>query len=174
MSDNLPGFSAKDQAKPPTRRELAAQEKDFKALVTWYATGDEGKVRDALKLPSKAAARVAINRAVDAWHEEQSSHIKRVRTLHDSLLSRGTLALAEKVFKDDGAELHRFKELLAIMERHTKLLGIDAANEVEAGGNTYIIQAGGDISLVPPGGTALDVRAPWERDVIDGEAEDAA
>jgi hypothetical protein len=154
---NLPGFSSQEQSKPPTKRELQAMERDYRALVTWYQTGDEGKVRDALKLPSKAAAKVAINRAVERWHEELGDHIGRVRGLHDHLLMKGLQELSVIVFEEGGKNLHRMKELVAIMERQTKLLGLDAQKE-EAGGPQVVV---------------IDSRPPWERgETIDGEADD--
>lgn len=170
---DLPGFSSKDTAKPPTKRELAAQERDYRALVTWYATGDEAKVRDALKLPSKAAARVAINRAVDAWHTEQDNHVRRVRTMADHLTLMSARKLAEEI---EAGNIGRIKDLMSVVDRMEKLHGIGAQkDESDASGNTYIIQAGGDISLVPPGGVAIDTRAPWARpelaDVIDVDPE---
>jgi hypothetical protein len=154
MSDYLPGFSSKDQAKPPTKRELQAMERDYRALVTWYQTGDEGKVRDALKLPSKAAAKVAINRAVETWRDEMGDHVGRVRALSDHLTLLSARKLAEKV---EAGELRYVKDLMSVLERLSKLHGLDAQKE-EAGGPQVVV---------------IDSRPPWERgETIDGEADD--
>jgi hypothetical protein len=171
LSDDLPGFSAKDNAKPPTKRELARKERDYRALVTWYATGDESKVRDILKLPSKAAARVAINRAVDEWHSEQENHVRRVRTMADHLTLMSARKLAEEI---EAGHVGRIKDLMSVVDRIEKLHGIGAGkDDADAGGNTYIVQQGGDITLVPPGGIAIDTRPPWERpELVEGEVVD--
>ena len=149
---DLPGFSSSELERPPTKRELQAQERDYRALVTWYQTGDEGKVRDALKLPSKAAARVAINRAVEKWHEEMGDHVGRVRAYSDHLTLLSARKLAEKV---EEGELQRIPDLMKVLERLSKLHGLDAVKDDGGGGPQVVV---------------IDGRAPWERgEVIDGE-----
>jgi hypothetical protein len=129
-------------------------ERDYRALVTWYRTGDEGAVRREMKLPSKAAATVAINRAVERWHEEIGDHVGRVRALSDHLTLMSARKLAEKI---DEGELQRIPELMKVLERLSKLHGLDAQKEEQSGPQVVVI----------------DSRAPWERhDTIEGSVSD--
>ena len=149
VSSNLPGFSAEETSKPPSKRELAQQAKEVKALRLWYQTGDEGEVRRALKLPSNAAARVMINRAVERWHDQSGEHISRLRTYQDHLLLTSARKLAEKM---EEGELQRIPDLLKVLERMSKLHDIDASKD-EAGGPQIIV---------------VNTTPPWEQgDVID-------
>lgn len=138
---NLPGFSPEEQAKPPSKRELAQQAKEVKALRIWYQTQDEGEVRKALKLPSNAAARVMINRAVETWHDAEKDHVRLMRTYQDHLLRSMLVKLHEKF---EEGELQRTDPILKVWERLSKLLDLDAGKE-ETGGPQIVV-----VKTTPP------------------------
>lgn len=149
MSDH-PGFPSEETGDPPGKRELTVQAKEVKALQVWYQTGSESEVRKALNLRNNAAARVMVNRAVEAWHDRISEHTSLLRTYQDHLIMMSARKLAEEI---EAGKVGRIIDLMKVMERMSKLHDLDAA-KVESIGHQI---------------TVIDSRPPWEREetVID-------
>jgi len=151
---DLPGFSAADQAKPPTKSELAAIERQFKDLALYWDSGcDEAATAKAMKV-SKAQARIRVNRATAAWRERIDEFNDSTYAWHADLLRRMLGDLSKAFF---GGDYARTADMLKVMERQAKLQGLDAAKE-ESGGPQIVV---------------IDSRNPWDRpETIDGEASD--
>lgn len=171
MADNLPGYSRdRGAGKPLTRAEFAKRERERKAVDLYTKKWSFPAVKKALNLRSNEAAEELVRAGWERYRSEEDYWGPLYRkTMREDLRELHGILMDES----RGGNLAAMDRLMKIMERAAKLDDLDKGKDSDdAGGNTYIIQAGGDISLVPPGGQALDVRAPWEREVIDGEAED--
>src|SRR5690606_24607376 len=134
MSD-IPGFPPEDTGRPPSRREVAQRDKEYRALVAGYEQQDYGKVRNAAGLRANAEARLYINRAVQRLDEERDEHLGRLRWMHDGLLTEmlGTLAHAFR-----GGDYQRTADILKVMERQARLQGLDAVKD-DAGGAQVVV-----------------------------------
>lgn len=181
MSDNLPGFSAGDSAKPPTARQMRREERDMKALRIYYRNGmNFSEVRKALNLSSNAEAQVVVNRALKAWRERNDEHVHGLMFMHDSILTEAVLKLARRGLgtQADGSDmdLAALDRLRHFLERQSKQQGMDATKESEgAKGDTIVIGPGADIdiNLLPPGSEIIETRRPDQRgEIIEGEVVD--
>lgn len=165
---NLPGYSRDDLAKPPTKRELAQEEREWRALGLWVKTLNLSEVRKAMKLPTNAAANILIKRAARRYSEQRAEHAEQAYFMQSQLLMMSFRDLAERIFEK--GEAGRYGDLKAMMDMAGKLHGTFAQVEEVTTGNTYVLAAGGDINLVPKGAETFDVRRPWERpELLEGE-----
>lgn len=154
------GFSSRDLAKPPSRRELERDDKDFAALAHWYRTQDEGAVAKALRLSGgRKEARVRINRAVEALKSERTDYLERVKLMHEDALM---MMMRDLVVQwQEGTRTP--EALLKVMERHSKLNALDDAKDA---GNVNVgtfVLTGDSAAEIPRGATVIDTRLPDER-----------
>ena len=157
---SLPGFSSEDTAPLPSKREMRATERGYRALEEYYKPGGNlSAVRKALKLSSNAQAQVLINRALRDWRERKDDRVLAIQYAHETTLEEAHRRLAKRALGDaaDGSEmdLAATDRLLKVEERQAKLVGSDA--EKDAGDAGVVINV-----LATP---------PWERgETIEGEA----
>lgn len=153
MTD-LPGFSPKDTAPPPTRAEIKERERELNGLVEWYRTnGNYAAVKKVTKARSNAEVDVIVNRAwrryvaerlegdggLDSIKARQHMDLLRVRDGHIDAAASGDVPASHVIFK--------------MQEREAKLAGSDAQRE-ESGGIQIVV----------------NTARPWEAETIDGEA----
>lgn len=124
---------------------------------------------------TREAARKAVLRALEETNQAIAERADELRSIEAQRLERITEVLWPRVLEGD---LKAIDRVIRTRESFRRLTGLDLHKDAGDGatGDTYIVQAGGDISLVPPGGVAIDTRPPWSRpelragDVIDAEA----
>ena len=163
------GFSADDLGRPPGKREMVRHDREYRALCHWFESGNEASVAKEMGLPNSTAARVLINRAVARLEEDRAEHVGRTRQMHQHLLGEMVRSLAE-AFR--AGNMRVTKDIIAVMERQAKLDDLDARKEEASGGDTYILQQGGDINMIPKGGEVIDMRTPWQRgEILEGQVE---
>ena len=148
------GYSPKDLAKPPGKRELARAEKEWRALDVWFKTTDLKAVRDELRLGSIAQAQIIVNRAVERWHEASSVYADAQYVRHNMILQE---RLSHEVKK--GAKGNA-RDIVALLDRQSKLLGLDRQRDQQNIGPNIVV----NVALPEPVRPALP-----GGDVVDGE-----
>ena len=172
MPDNLPGRSRDAGAgKPLTKAEFAKRERERKALDVYTRKWSFPAVKKALNLRSNEVAEELVRAGWERYRSEEDHWGPLYRkTMRDDLRELHGLLMEES----RGGNLAAMDRLFKIMERAAKLDDLDKGQDSSgAGGDTYIVQAGGDINLVPTGGVAIDTRPPWDRpELVEGEVVD--
>ena len=171
MSDSLPGLSGEMGAgKPLTPAEFRKRERERKALQHFIEGKTYAQIKNAMGLRNTDAARELVQKGEQRWMKEEGAALPRYRAAmrNDLMEMRGILVEMSR-----GENLAAMDRLIKVWERMARLEALDAEKEKgDDKGNTYILQAGGDIRLVPPGGDVVDLRAPWERgETIDSTGE---
>jgi DNA-binding CsgD family transcriptional regulator len=165
---------ARRDANTPNRPRLVlARERDREALVLRMEglTFDEIGTRLGV---SRESARKSVSRSLDLTRADIAEKAEELRAMEAEKLDAVSAVLWPKV---QAGDLRATDRWLRARESYRRLTGIDLMKTTDTGGpSTYIVQAGGDISLVPPSAQAIDLRAPWERpelargdDEVDGE-----
>lgn len=164
MPDAPDGFSKRDLAKPPGKRELAKADREWKALAIWQKTTDLRAVRDQMKLPSVRQAQILVNRGVARWHEDSVIFADQ-EYARNAMIARDVITkLQEAVLAGD---LRLTNELKNMMDRQSKLLGLDKQREQTQQMPNITVITG--IPEITPAPSRTERPALPEPDTIDGE-----
>jgi hypothetical protein len=152
---------------------LQARERDRQALEMRMTGMTFQAIGDALGF-SQQAAQKAVTRSLEITKGDIAEKSAELRAIEVERLEKVTEVLWPMVLEGDLRAIDRF---LRTRESFRRLTGIDLekAPDTSGVGATYVVHAGGDINLVPPGGDVVDLRPPWsrpenQRDVIEGQA----
>jgi hypothetical protein len=148
------GFSSSDLAKPSGKQELARIDKEWRALEIWQKTTDLADVRREMKLPSKAAAQVLVNRAIERWQENSAIWADQEYVRQSMILRE---RISREIEKDNGGTV---RDLVSLFERQSKLLGLDKQRDQAQVGVQFIVNTG-----IPE----MPERPALPSDTIDGE-----
>ena len=158
------GYSNKELAKPPGKRELARIDKEYEALKLWYAKNDLRAVRDGIPgCNSLNEARILVNRGIERFEDERKDNVRRMRVRHTMMLEEVLTKLYEAI---DAGDLGKARELKMIQERQSALNDLDMARREQTNvGVNIVVNAGlPDIPDVP-----LRAERGEYPELIDGE-----
>ena len=143
------GFSEKELAKPPGRRELQRIDKEYEALRLWYASNDLKAVRDGIPgVTSLAQARILVNRAVERYLAQRTEEADRMFVRHSMMLDDAMTKLHEAI---QAGDLPRAQNLVSVQERLSKLHDLDLSRKEQTQLGVQIVVNAGlpDIPDVP-------------------------
>lgn len=159
------GFSESDRAKPAGKLALRREEKEWKALAIWHKTTDLKAVRDQIPgVQSLAQAQVLVNRAIQRWQENSAIWADQ-EYVRNAEIGRHVISdLYQKVMDGDS---RLSGDLVRMLDRQSKLLGLDKQREQQQVGPNIIVNVGipelPERPSLPSGATAAI------EETIDGE-----
>jgi hypothetical protein len=158
------GFTDKELSKPAGKREIARIDKEWRALEIWQKTTDLAAVREKMKLPSKAAAQVLVNRAIERWQENSTIWADQEYVRQSMILRE---RISREIEKDNGGTV---RDLVSLFERQSKLLGLDKQRDQAQVGVQFIVNTG--IPEMPerpalPSKTMTDSEATIDGEVVE-------
>lgn len=153
------GFSERDLAKPPGKRELARIDKEWRALAIWHKTTDLKAVRDHIPgVQNLRQAQILVNRAVQRWMEDSVIFADQ-EYVRNAMIGREVVTKLRDAI--DSGDLRLTGDLVRMLDRQSKLLGLDKQKAEEQKMPTIIVQTGIPEMPVRP--------ALPDPNVIDGE-----